>query len=174
MTRLQLDYQVGKPFPWAGAVLLALALLVSSLIGAYYHYVIERTAYWEAKTGRVEKGSESHVSADARTTNDLAMEIRHANEVLNKITLPWNTLFQAVEWSSGKDVALLAMEPDADKHVVKISAEAKNIAAVMSYLRHLEAQDIFSSVYLQSHQVQLRNPEKPVRFTLVASWKVTP
>ncbi len=157
-----------------GVVLLGLAMLVSAAVGVYYHHVVEKTADWDAKSGLTERGSARHSSASLSRAEDVGVEIKHANEVLNKITLPWDALFQAVEWSSGKDVALLAMEPNAERHVVRISAEAKNIPALMSYLRHLEEQKIFNSVYLQSHQVQQRNPEKPVRFTLVATWIVTP
>jgi len=94
----------------------------------------------------------------------MALEIKHANEVLQQLTLPWGKLFQAMESSSGKQVALLAMEPDAEKQVVKISGEAKDIAAVLDYIRRLAAQQVFSSVYLQSHQIQQQDPEKPVRF----------
>ncbi len=173
MIRLQLDYQRGaRPFPLAGAVLLGVATLVSAGAGAYYHNVIESTAYWEAKSGVAAHGPARHSSASLN--GDLGAEIRRANEVLNRITLPWDAMFQAVEWSSGKDVALLAMEPNAERHVVRISAEAKNIPAVMSYLRHLEEQKIFSTVYLQSHQVQQRSADKPVRFTLIATWGATP
>lgn len=175
MILLQLDYQAGsRPFPWAGAGMLAVAALALALIAAYYQDMAGKIEYWNAKAGIVDKGHGHTLPGPATGANEVVAEIKHANEVLRKITLPWDALFQAVEWSSGKDVALLAMEPDAERRVVKISAEAKNVQALMSYMRHLEEQKIFSSVYLQSHQVQLKNPEKPVRFTLVASWAVTP
>lgn len=174
MNQLHLDYQRGKnPFPWAGVVLLLLALGVLLLFDIRYQGLTERIDYWESKTGQVLRVSERQKANSPREISDMAQEVKHANEVLNQITLPWEKLFQAVEWSSGRDVALLTIEPDAEKHVVKISGEAKNIPAVLSYLKHLAEQEIFESVYLQSHQVQEQNPEKPVRFALVAAWKQT-
>jgi hypothetical protein len=172
---LQLDFQSrAKPLPWAGVALLALAALVLTLCGVYYSDTLDQTAYWEAKSGLVDKDSRRQANATLRETKDLALEIRHANEVLNQLTLPWDSLFQAVEWSAGKDVALLGIEPDAERREVKISGEGKNIGAVLEYIRHLSAQEAFSGVYLQSHQVQEREREKPVRFALVVTWKVAP
>ena len=175
MTQLYLDYQrSNRPFPWAGVVLLFLAMGVLALVDIYYQGLNEKIGYWESKSGQVLKAAKRQMTNSPREISDMALEITHANDVLNQITLPWDKLFQAVEWSSGKDVALLTIEPDAEKHVVKISGEAKNIAAVLNYVRHLSEQEIFNSVYLQSHQVQEQNPEKPVRFALVAAWRETP
>ncbi len=175
MTRLDLDYQNSlKPLPWPGVVLLLLAMATLALIATYYRGMNEKIGYWEAKAGQVLRASERQSSGSQRELKETAQEIKHANEVLGQITLPWDKLFQAVEWSSGKDVALLTIEPDAEKHVVKISGEAKHIPAVLTYIRHLSAQDIFTNVYLQSHQVQEQSPDKPVRFALIASWKEAP
>jgi hypothetical protein len=172
MAQLFLDYQrSNKPFPWAGTVLLLLSSGLLALAGIYYQNLTEQTTYWELKSGQFQKSAGRRAGSSPREINDMAQEIKHANDVLNQITLPWDKLFQAVEWSSGKDVALLTIEPDAEKHVVKISGEAKNIEAALHYVKHLSDQEIFNSVYLQSHQVQEQNPEKPVRFALIASWK---
>ncbi len=174
MTRLQLDYLCGsKLFPWAGALLLALALAASAWTGSYYRDLAGKIAYWEDradKDGRLQR----HGETSMLPAGDIGAEIKYVNGVLAKLTLPWDKMFQAVEWSAGKDVALLGMEPDAEKHEVKISAEAKNLTAMTRYLRQLSTQEIFSSVYLQSHQVQQQMAEKPVRFTLIAAWKSSP
>ena len=184
MALLRLDYQRGvQPFYWAGLVLFASALAVLTLVCIYYLELAGEVVFWEAKavqektrigqmpgqrtTGPLAAGSQ-------RGTADTALEIKHANEVLQQLSLPWGKLFQAIESSSGKQVALLAMEPDAEKHVVKISGEAKNIAAVLDYIKRLGEQEVFSSVYLQSHQIQQQDPEKPVRFALLAVWRVAP
>lgn len=170
---IYLDYQSSqKPFPWAGAFLLLISLLSLALSGAYYRGTLEQIGYWEARSGQGERAAGRQTTGTQRDMNDMALEIKHANEVLNQITLPWDRLFQAVEWSSGKDVALLTIEPDAERNEVKISGEAKNIAALLNYIKHLAEQDVFSNVYLQRHQVQQHNPEKPVRFALVVTWKV--
>jgi len=182
MVPLRLDYQRGiQPFPWAGAVLLVSALMVLTLVGVYYRELAGKAVSWEVRQAATQgprvtglQTADPHTADSKRGTADMALEIKHANEVLQQLTLPWGKLFQAMESSSGKQVALLAMEPDAEKQVVKISGEAKDIAAVLDYIRRLAAQQVFSSVYLQSHQIQQQDPEKPVRFVLLAAWRVSP
>jgi Tfp pilus assembly protein PilN len=102
----------------------------------------------------------------------LALEVKRANEVLRQLSIPWGGLFQTLESAGGKDVALLALEPDTEKRLVKISGEAKSIAAMLDYIKQLENRDVLGTVYLQSHHVQLQDPEKPVRFELLAIWRV--
>lgn len=170
---IDLDYQRSvRPFPWAGAVVLASAIAVLMFSGSYYRDTLARISYWEAQAGKIERASIRQTVASPRDMKDMALEIKHANEVLTQITLPWDSLFQAVEWSAGKDVALLTIEPDAERREVKISGEAKNIGALLNYIGHLSAQEAFSGVYLRSHQVQRREREQPVRFALVVAWKM--
>ncbi|MFZ5530325.1 MAG: hypothetical protein ACOY4U_04655 [Pseudomonadota bacterium] len=180
MAIVRLDYQRSmKPFPWAGAILLALALAMLALVGGRYYELTGETAYWEAIGERVEHTAQrrtvaAHAPLADHEARDVALEIKHANEVLRKLTLPWESLFRSVEAAAGRDVTLLAMEPDMEKRVVKISGEAKNISAVFNYIQHLGEQEEFGSVYLQSHQVQHQDPEQPVRFALSAAWRAAP
>ena len=62
-------------------------------------------------------------------------------------------------------------EPDAGKRLVRVSGEAKDSAALFAYIRILQANKAMTSVYLKHQQVQEHNPERPIRFTLDASWK---
>jgi hypothetical protein len=94
--------------------------------------------------------------------------------VLRRLSLPWDSLFLTMESAAGGEVALLALEPDAEKQVVKVSGEAKDFTALLNYVTRLEAQEAFGPVYLQSHQVQLQDPQRPVRFALHAVWKGAP
>ncbi len=171
MTRLDLDFHVSRqPFPLAGLGLLGLALLASTLVAVYYRGVTEQIGYWESAMGQAMRAGARQTDGSEREAREMAQEIKHANEVLAEITLPWDKLFKAVEGSSGQDVALLTIEPDAEKHEVKITGEAKNISAVFSYVRQLAAQEPFTSVYLERHQVQEKAPLQPVRFSVIAAW----
>lgn len=172
MTLLRLDYQRSmKPFPVAGVILLLLAILMLSLIGQHYYQLTLQLSDWQDSLDKFER--QAQVKPRRHDIPEMMQEIRRANDVLRQISLPWDRLFQVVESSVSQDVTLLGMEPDIEKHVVRISCEAKNIAAMLSYIRQLEAQHEFGSIYLQSHQIQEHDPEKPVRFSLVAAWGVT-
>ncbi len=174
MAELELDYQQHRPFPWMGAALLMLALAAVIVTGAYYFGLKNRIASGEAKLEQI-KGGSSRAAAASRAaehvTPEMAEEVKQANEVLRKLTMPWEKLFQAVEAPAGKDVTLLALAPDAEKQVVKINGEAKDFDAVLQYITDLEEREEFGQVYLQSHQVQQQDPDKPVRFSLLATWR---
>lgn len=170
MSELRLDYQrSARPFPVEGLLLLSLALLVLVASGIYYRNLSARADLLDARSGQRERSAQRG-PANERAAAALAQEVKRANEVLRQLTTPWGELFQTLETSAGKNVALLTLEPDTEKRLVKISGEAKNMTAMLNYIQRLENRDAFGTVYLQSHHVQLQDPEKPVRFVVQATW----
>jgi Tfp pilus assembly protein PilN len=176
MSVLRLDYQRPmRPFPWAGTVLLAAALAVAGVLGARYAALEGELEEVEARAAALERaGRAAAAPASPRDAQALAQEIKQADEVLRQLALPWESLFRAVEACDGQDVALLALEPDAAKAMVKLSGEAKNFQAVLDYVRRLEAQPVFRHADLQSHQLQQQDRERPMRFVVLAGWRVRP
>jgi hypothetical protein len=175
MSKLQLDYQRGiKPYSWGGLLLLVLALAALLASGLHYRNLSAEAALWESRAEQFERVAQRHLPggrAGGQLAAGQAREVKRANEVLRQLSMPWDGLFQTVESVATKEVALLALEPDTEKRLVKISGEAKNIAAMLDYIRKLEHRAVFGSVYLQSHHVQLQDPDKPVRFVLLAIWR---
>ncbi len=170
MSELQLDYQRGmQPFPLGGLLMLVLALVLLFASTMHYRSLSAQAELWEAKRGQIERSAQRGQPGE-REAAALALEVKHANEVLRQLTTPWGGLFQTLETTAGKNVALLTLEPDTEKRLVKISGEAKNMAAMLDYIQRLENRDAFGTVYLQSHHVQLQDPEKPVRFVVQAMW----
>ena len=173
MTKLHLDYQHSiNPFPRGGMLLLVLALASLIATGIYYRDLSAQAVLWESRADRI--GQMSAGRSGERRAGELALEVKRANEVLHQISVPWDSLFNTVESVSGKDVSLLVLEPDTEKRQIKISGEAKNMAAMLNYVKQLENREVFGTVYLQSHHVQLQDPEKPVRFMLLAVWRGKP
>lgn len=170
---LHLDYQRSKkPFPVAGMILLLLATVMLFLTAQHYYRLTMQRSDWQISLGKFKR--QMQVKPKRRDVPEMMQEIRHANEILRQISLPWKKLFQAVESSVNQKVTLLGLEPDVEKHIVRISCEARDIAAMLDYIRRLEMQQEFGSIYLQSHQIQEQDRERPVRFSLVAAWEVAP
>ena len=178
MERLRLDYQRREtPLSRPGLALLALALAALIGGGGYYFDLNRRLAAWEVNADQMEKAARQRgllVQHNSRGEAGESEQIRRANMVLRQLTLPWDKLFDSMEAVGRKDVALLALAPDAERHVVKIGIEAKNAQSGLDYVRSLEEQPIFQEVLVHSHQIQIQDPEKPIRFTLEATWKEQP
>ena len=176
MRALQLDYQRAyRPVPWLGLGVLALALAALALMGRHYQTLNQQIALWEGKAAQSQGPGRPDALAPRPLTEQAAraqrLEAEQANQVLRQLALPWSALFTAVESSGGPGVALLSLEPQLHKGVVKISGEAKDFKAVLDYAKQLSAQPVLARVMLQSHQTQQADPQKPVRFTLLAHWK---
>lgn len=170
MSELRLDYQRSvQAFPVEGLLLFALALLLLLASAMYYRNLGTQADLLEVRSGQNERKARQGPSSE-RAAAALALEVKRANEVLRQLTTPWGELFQTLETSAGKNVALLTLEPDTEKRLVKISGEAKNMTAMLNYIQRLENRDAFGTVYLQSHHVQQQDPEKPVRFVVQATW----
>jgi hypothetical protein len=174
MTELRLDYQPDTPFPWVGVVLLVIALAILIATGTYYYKLNGEVANWETKVERT-KDKKAQNALAGRTSSrggvDLAQEVNNANDALRHLSVPWERLFQALESSGNQNITLLAIEPDIEKQQVRIGGEAKNFNSLMKYITHLQGQEVIGSVYLQNHDVQQQDPDKPVRFSLIAAWQ---
>ena len=149
-----------------GAVLLAYMVKVEHSLTGQIELVEARMEVL-AKRGKI-------MPAQPVDAQALQQEIRQANEILQQLSLPWDALFKAVETTSEKQIALLSIQPDVGKHIVRISGEAKNFDALLAYMTRLEHSKILNHVYLTSHEVRSQDAEKPVRFSLLANWAVQP
>lgn len=98
-------------------------------------------------------------------------QVNNANRIVRELVVPWNALFNAVDASGREGVALLALEPDTQKGTVKMTGEARDLEALLAYVRQLESCEVIGRVLLQEHQVQRDVADKPVRFSLLAEWK---
>jgi hypothetical protein len=106
-------------------------------------------------------------------------ELDDARQILTQLALPWEPLFGAIEAALTPHTALLSIEPDATKGVVRISGEARDYPAVLVLMRRLDKPVagqgvVLSRVHLLNHDVRDDVPERPVRFTLSARWSLSP
>jgi Tfp pilus assembly protein PilN len=93
------------------------------------------------------------------------------NAAVMQLNLPWRALRDAVQATTPKNVALLAIEPDARKQVLRITAEAKTSDDMIGYVEQMKALDSFAAVALTRHEINEQDPNHPVRFQLDAQWR---
>ncbi|HYD82015.1 MAG TPA: hypothetical protein VEC06_19605 [Paucimonas sp.] len=101
-------------------------------------------------------------------------QARTVNAAIAQLNLPWRDVFDAIEAATPATIALLSLEPDAAKQVVRGTAEAKNGDAMIAYIEELKKQPFFAFVVMTRHEVNLQDPNKPLRFQFEAQWSKQP
>ena len=102
--------------------------------------------------------------------SEINEQVLKANAVIRQLALPWDRMFDVMEKTTSRDVAVLTMEPDAGRGQLRASGEAKNVKAMLLYLEALGNSGFLRHPVLVSHQVKVDDPQRPVQFTFVTSW----
>ena len=92
------------------------------------------------------------------------------NGAILQLNLPWRELKDAVAAATPATVALLALEPDPKKHLLKLTAEAETSNDMIAYIQELKAQEFFSDVLLTRHEINAEGANQPIRFQVEAQW----
>jgi hypothetical protein len=150
---------------------LALAVVLAAGLLARYREAALELSRLQTAAGLVDTG---RAAAPAVPKERLDEEARNAEAVVRQLTLPWATLFRAIEHAATRDVALLQLQPDADTRLVKLTAEARHRDAMFDYVRRLGAAKGLAGVHVVSHQVRRDDPRRPVQFSVHASMKAVP
>lgn len=93
------------------------------------------------------------------------------NGGIMQLNLPWRALRDAIAAGTPPGIALLALEPDARKHTMRITAEAKTSDEMVGYVALLKQQELFRNVALARHEINELDPNRPLRFQLDAEWR---
>lgn len=97
-------------------------------------------------------------------------KVKSTQQVAKHLGAPWVDLLDALESAPQQSVALLAAEPSTSKQSFRLTAEARNLPAMLAYVAALQKDPRLVSVVLVSHQVQVQTPGQPVRFQVQAGW----
>jgi hypothetical protein len=159
MQRIEINFVASRSgSPWLGRVLLALAACVAVDAGVSYH---------AAKSTLAENQSR----LKQRTTGGGAprvtpQEVAAARETVQRLSLPWDELFMALESASTDKVALAAIEPDPRAGTVTISGDGKDYLAALSYVLNLSRTEGLEKVQLLRHEQK----NEGVSFAVSAAW----
>ncbi len=92
------------------------------------------------------------------------------NAAVMQLNLPWRALQDAIGAATPASIAMLALEPDARKRTMRITAEAKTSDAMIAYVEKLKEQELFAGVALTRHEINEQDPARPIRFQIEAQW----
>lgn len=173
MQPVALDF-VRRPFPaWPGMVLLAVGIGFMAELWISHLAASESLGEAEHQLKKVQRQYKPapKKSVSRETSARLQGEFLQAQQVGDFLLLPWKELFAALEAAAIPDVALLSVEPDAKKHEVRITAEARDAGILFAYVKRLEGVPQFHDVHLMRHEIREDDKQHPIRFMVAAFWK---
>ncbi len=173
MLYVDLDYQRKKV---SG---LGLGLLACGLIAAVAANLAEMAATQaltsaQAQLAEARKPALRRQAAEQATgSKEAQLALHEAEAVVRELRQPWDGLFAAIEDAKTDDVALLSVDPDANRGLLRIGGEARRREAMLDFVQRLEGEGVLHDVLLVEHAIQLQNRDKPVRFSISATWEPT-
>jgi Fimbrial assembly protein (PilN) len=164
MQAIHLDFgSTRRGAPWLGRALLGLAAALCVDAGLSYKSLHDAV-----------KQNETHVarrSPAGPTDKVTAQEVAAARETVQRLALPWDELFTALESGASDKVALTVIEPDAAKGTVTISADGKDYLAALSYVSNLGRSGGLERVQLVRHEQKAKDANGAVSFAVSAAWR---
>jgi hypothetical protein len=172
---VRLDFATPRYRPtMAGVCVLIFGVLALAITGFEYRSLNAQRAGLEVKLAaslRQSRPDPTNNDSDKVRANAMAAD------VAAELATPWTALLADLELAardSGGTVAVLAVEPDHEKHRVRISGESRDMNSALAYLTRLEGSATLQFPMLDSHEVVAEDKEHPVRFTLTAEWRAIP
>ncbi|AOJ09952.1 hypothetical protein [Burkholderia mayonis] len=172
-SRLDIDFS-GRRIRIAahGVILLCVvgAMLVASGRQLWRAYGENERAHAELDTARHRSFPEKRVTK-AQPTPAAKLAERQGQAILRELTVPWQDLFAIVEDYPDHDVALIGIDQNPAESRIRITAEAKDLDAMIAYLKYLQKSALLREAVLNDHLIEANVPGKPVRFQITAIWR---
>jgi hypothetical protein len=164
--------------PRAWALVPAVLALGLNVTGGVSRYREEAAAVERLRAESVDTAARAAAAAGMAAAPVRAAvpeaQARAVNAALMQLNLPWRGLHDAIQAATPAAIALLALEPDARKSSVRITAEARTSDDMIAYVGQLQRIDWFGTVLLARHEINEQDPNRPIRFQIDARWKDAP
>ncbi len=154
--------------PFSGAVLSVLGLAAALALGLGFEAKLAERTRLDAALGATVRPRHRAPPPDSpkRAAETAAVE--------RELGVPWTRLLaelEAASRDSASSVALLRVEPDAGRQLVRIVAEVRALPDALAYLRRLQKSAVLRHPMLESHERRKDDPEHPLRIQLSAEWR---
>lgn len=176
MRELQLDFQpraIASALGWllllVGGVLAAAVLSTHMLLVKAERIELDKLSAMQLE---LRGGPANGAGASRKSRPGSEVSVAEMRRISAEMNLPWNALFNSLESMPRDDIALLSIAPDARKQQLRLTAEARNLEAMLAFHRNLESTLQLRDISLLSHETLAQVPERPVRFSLSATWLV--
>jgi hypothetical protein len=175
MTRPRLELDFARTRPKVNRI--AVALLAVGAVGASLVLFDYGRASSKVDGLRMQIASLTTRGAPISPDKAATRAAEDAGKAATELATPWSLLLRDLELASRDSkgsVAVLAIEPDREKHRVRVSAEAPSLSTALTYVQRLQQSEALQYPMLETHEVQDKDPQHPVRFQIKADWRLAP
>ncbi|HEY0061052.1 MAG TPA: PilN domain-containing protein [Telluria sp.] len=178
MNELQIDFAAPSlqrtlhrtgPLTWALAAV-ALLLCAGAAVAGWHLLAQQRADQATLAAARLRAAVPVAAPVEKTAPRITDIQASAVNAAIMQLNLPWRALHDAIGEATPPDIAMLALEPDARKRSMKITAEAKSSDAMIGYVEQLKKQELFGAVTLTRHEINEQDPARPIRFQIEAEW----
>jgi hypothetical protein len=162
--------RAGPRSRWAPWLLLAIGSALVFDIARACIDARENVAHVEARLARLARQPASRPESSGPAPEHLRKELQSARATIVRLALPWRDLFHALDEAQVDTIALLSLEPDPDGGAVTVGGEARDYAALLTYVALLEETRPLKDVHVARHEVRQGDPRKPIAFSIRAAW----
>lgn len=177
---IDLDFSARRdPLEKLGYGLFVLVLLIGVQEGRVYMQASKELNRWQQAALQFKQKARQMLMPEKAVLSTaqrqiVEAELKGASRLIARLSQPWDELFVQIEAASVADATLLGIEPDRERGEIRLTAESKNMDAMMAYIRSLSTLSMLGNVYLVNHQTKIQDSLRPVRFVVAAKWIVFP
>lgn len=155
--------------------LLAAGIAGLALCAGGLWYATQMAEQRAARDRQIERIRASQAALSKRPARVAEVAIPEAqasavNAAILRLNVPWRQLEDAVGAATPAGIALLALDPDPRKRLLKITAEARNSDDMVGYVQALKQQEFFTGAALARHEIGEQDPHDPIRFQVEVQW----
>lgn len=153
--------------------LLAVGLVLLALVFVQQRQLDQaRTALaWKLQD---QQGQQMPSGQSAETSDAEQQAVRRAQEIVHRLDLPWQPLFDSLESALADDIVILAVSPSAQNGRLTLTAMATDSNAAIDFADRLKAGGRLGDIHLTQEEPWENVPRFPLQFLLSANWQATP
>lgn len=152
-------------------------LLVAGLLGATAYQLWQwrelknQNQEWDRKIQTLRQQSNAQTkAASTKTTSSAAspmaaLQRQQVQALLRQLNMLWQQLLQQLEDATPSQVALISLEPDAQRGTLKLQAEARQIDTLLQFAASLQNQGVLGALSYGKHETNEHDPQKPARLS---------
>ncbi len=169
----EIDFVARRRAPgWLGWLVLALGCLAAA--GAVDHWqALEADVDARREDNRRAARAAEQARVLARREQDdaaLRARIDVARKLSRQMARDWQPLFADLE-ARGTDVALLSVEPDAARGVLRVTGEARDLGALFAYAESFSDAKSVGAPRIEVFELKQRDGVEVVAFSLRLQWR---